>query len=275
MNNLQQNLDKAGVAHWDATERNVDIALEAFEPLPGIRGSARRAWHEMLSSYLKNGAGTQSLLELGCGGSALLPYFARFHGYRVSGIDYSEGGVRLAKAMCAANGVDASILQEDFFKAPSDLKGSFDVVVSFGVVEHFTDTPATIKAFSEFVRPGGTLISVVPNMQGLCGTGQRVLDRQVYDMHETIDVERLEQAHRQAGMDVVFCDYFMFANFGVINPGIAPSPLKRFAFQAMRAATFAIWSIESLIGKQSANRITSPYVVCIARRDGKSVQNLA
>ncbi|MFM5906961.1 MAG: class I SAM-dependent methyltransferase [Novosphingobium sp.] len=270
------NADLAGVAHWDATERNVAVSLESFGPTPGIRGFARRQWHDLLVGAIAantsagSSPGDRSLLELGCGGSAFLPYFARELGCKISGIDYSEGGINMARALCAAHDVPVDLLQVDFFDAPTHLQNAFDVVVSFGVVEHFSDSPATVSAFSRFLKPGGTLITIVPNMQGLCGIGQKVLDRSVYDIHETIDVPRLRDAHRKAGLEITRCEYFLFSNFGVINPGLKPSTIKRAAFQALRALTVGIWAIESLVGRLPANRWTSPYVVCVARKPEQS-----
>jgi 2-polyprenyl-3-methyl-5-hydroxy-6-metoxy-1,4-benzoquinol methylase len=268
-----QNSDKAGLEHWDATERNVDVPLESFEPLPGVRGFGRRAWHAMLTAALADVARPgASLLELGCGGSALLPYFANRLGFTVSGIDYSQGGIDMARRICAAHGVAPHLIRADFFHAPEECREAYDAVVSFGVVEHFTDTNATIEAFARFVRPGGKLITVVPNMRGLSGLGQRLLDRGIYDIHETIDPPRLRAAHEAAGLTVESCGYFLFNNFGVINPGLKAGRAKTLAFSALRALTGAAWSIESVTGRLPPNRVTSPYVVTVAAKPARAAQ---
>ena len=41
--------------------------------------------------------GPRRMLEIGCGASAWLVYFAKEFGYRVEGIDYSELGCELAR----------------------------------------------------------------------------------------------------------------------------------------------------------------------------------
>lgn len=271
MSSNPNNLDKAGLDHWDSTERNTDIPLESFDPLPGLRGFGRRLWHETLTKALASvGGPSTKLLELGCGGSALLPYFANRHGFSVSGIDYSRGGIEIAQKICAAHGVNPTLIQADFFGAPSDLFARFDAVVSFGVVEHFSDTDETIKAFARFVRPGGKLITVVPNMAGLSGLGQKLLSRSIYDMHEVIDPNRLTKAHAYADLTIESCGYFMFNNFGVINPGNAPGFVRASAFSALRAITGMTWAVETIIGKLTPNAVTSPYVICVATKPDKS-----
>jgi 2-polyprenyl-3-methyl-5-hydroxy-6-metoxy-1,4-benzoquinol methylase len=263
---MEANKDIAGLDHWNRSERNQHSDLRAFSPTPGLRGAARRSWHEAYSRVFAGRSGRgQRLLELGCGGSSLLPYFAKAHGFAVHGVDYSEQGCELARRICAANGVEADILCADFFDAPARLRGSFDVVTSYGVVEHFSDTAETLRRFRSFLRPGGSMVTIVPNMLGLTGFGQKVLSRQVFDVHEKISLERLSTAHVSAGMQIEAEEYLMAVNFGVINPGDSPALVKRVAMTALRAATGAVWALESVVGPFRPNVTSSPYVMCVAR----------
>ena len=263
----KSNDDRAGVAHWDENYDLVERSNEAFDPIPGVRGYARRCWDKKLRDALAKVSGPRAqLLELGCGGSALLPYFANQLDFSVSGIDYSESGIESARRLCAVHKVDAELIFGDFFNPPAQYLGKFDAVVSFGVVEHFTDTDKTVRLFGDFLKPGGILITTVPNMLGLSGLGQKLLSRSIYNIHETITPERLRTAHEKANLKVESCDYFLFNNFGVINPGVAPSSLARLGFLGLRAITGAIWATESMLGRYAPNRVTSPYVVAIAQK---------
>jgi len=261
-----RNRDKAGEDYWNRTERNQKIEFQPFAPIGGIRGFARRKWHNAFERAFKGGVGkNRKLLELGCGGSAYLPYFAQQFGYEVYGLDYSERGCELARRMCDAYGVSPRIICADFFNAPAEWLGSFDVVTSFGVVEHFTDTANTVRMFAKFLRPGGILLTIVPNMEGMIGWGQKMLSREVFDKHEVITRERLQKAHQEAGLSVIENDYFLFANFGVINPGDNPSIPKKVAFGMLKATTGFVWMLESFLGSMPPNRYTSPYILCVAR----------
>jgi 2-polyprenyl-3-methyl-5-hydroxy-6-metoxy-1,4-benzoquinol methylase len=266
MDDISGNDDKAGKEYWDRSERNQGVEFEAFGPLPGVRGFARRAWHRAFKrTFGDSGGQGKRLLELGCGGSAYLAYFAREFGFDVCGIDYSEGGCDLAREMCRRHGVQARVFCADFFHAPSELNQAFDAVVSFGVVEHFTDTSSTIGKFSEFVRPGGQLITVVPNMHGLVGWSQRLLNRQVYETHEAITPSRLAAAHAASGLEIVDNSYFLFTNFGVINAGMSAGRLRSTIRGLLKGASAGVWALESVTGPLPANEVTSPYVWCTAR----------
>src|SRR2546426_10662461 len=61
------------------------------------------------------------------------------------------------------------------------------------------------------------IITVIPNLAGVLGSLQKALDRSVYDVHVPLDRLRVAGAHREAGLEVIRCDYFLFANFCVLN----------------------------------------------------------
>jgi 2-polyprenyl-3-methyl-5-hydroxy-6-metoxy-1,4-benzoquinol methylase len=105
-------------------------------------------------------------LDLGCDGSAYLPYFSNYFGFEVSGIENLESSVDLARKMCQEKGVSPTLYCADFFEVPAVGLQNVDVIASFGVLEHFTDTDETVRAFSRFVRSDGLLLTVVPNKQG-------------------------------------------------------------------------------------------------------------
>lgn len=267
MHSIDKNEDKAGKEYWDKTERNQNVAFQPFSSNGSVRAFGKRMWHRAFLKAFSSITGTgHRLLELGCGGSAFLPYFAREFGFQVFGVDYSEQGCELARQMCAANGIFGHIDCADFFQAPLDLQGAFDVVVSFGVVEHFTDTARTLSAFAKFLRPGGLIFTTIPNMGGWVGAGQRMLAPEVFAKHEVITRETFRQAHLDAGLVLVECDYFLFTNFGVINPGSHPSFLRRTILGALKAVTGMVWAIESVVGPFPANRMSSPYLICVAHK---------
>jgi 2-polyprenyl-3-methyl-5-hydroxy-6-metoxy-1,4-benzoquinol methylase len=47
-------------------------------------------------------------------------------------------------------GVVGQVYCCDFFAPPGDLIGTFDVVISFGVAEHFQDTAECLRALRVF-----------------------------------------------------------------------------------------------------------------------------
>ena len=87
-----------------------------------------------------------SLLEVGCGSSKWMPYFAHKFDFRVSGVDYSEIGCEQASALLQRAGVEGQVFLRDALAQNPDLSDRFDVVISLGFVEHFTDTAQTLDS---------------------------------------------------------------------------------------------------------------------------------
>jgi 2-polyprenyl-3-methyl-5-hydroxy-6-metoxy-1,4-benzoquinol methylase len=256
--------ERAGKDYWDAAETN--RLPRIFNPGgKGLRHHAQREWDRFFAKWLAGVPAGGKLLELGCGGSVLLPYLHHRFGLAVAGIDYSEPGCRLAQQICGAQQCAAEIICGDAFDPPDRMLSQYDVVVSFGLVEHFNDTAAAIRAFSRYLAPGGTMITTVPNMAGWPGTLQRLFSADVFDRHVALDADVLASVHAAAGLKLLGSGYFQSVNFGVVNPGAGDGVVRRVAFAGLRALTAAVWAAEELVGSFPANRLTSPYTYCVAR----------
>jgi 2-polyprenyl-3-methyl-5-hydroxy-6-metoxy-1,4-benzoquinol methylase len=212
-----------------------------------------------------------NLLELGCARSAWLPYFSKEFGFRVAGIDYSSLGCDQAQAILAMESVEGDVSLADVFVPPRHLLNRFDYVVSFGLVEHFEATDQCIRSCGAYLKSGGTMVTVIPNMNGLVGTLQKLLAREVYDVHVPLDTNTLRRAHEIAGLKVVQCEYFCFLNLGVLNLNrIRKSFLGLWLSRALNAVSAATWILESTGVRIPVNKLTSPYVICVSTKAATS-----
>jgi 2-polyprenyl-3-methyl-5-hydroxy-6-metoxy-1,4-benzoquinol methylase len=261
---------KADRAYWDAlweAERESPArALPQFGYPERTLAGFFRGW---LSDLPADG---RSLLEVGCARSSWLPYFAREHGLTVAGLDYSPVGCEQARRVLHESGVQAQVHCADLFTPPEELQRAFGVVVSMGVVEHFLDTRGAVAAIARFARPGGLVITTIPNLSGAVGLFQKVLNRPVYDKHVPLDAHQLRAAHEEAGLRVLECRYFLSTSFGVtsldgLEPG-ASKLAKRILLAALRRTSQAVWTMEQHVRPLPATQALSPYIVCVARSAG-------
>jgi 2-polyprenyl-3-methyl-5-hydroxy-6-metoxy-1,4-benzoquinol methylase len=111
----------------------------------------------------------KNILEIGCGDSTWLPYLAKKMNLNVFGMDYSEEGCNLAKNRLKNEKINGKIFCQDIFKAKSSEIGQYDFVYSLGVVEHFTDTENIISNLLKFVKPGGVILTEIPNLRSIHG----------------------------------------------------------------------------------------------------------
>lgn len=235
-----------------------------IDPTDGsIRNHANLARHRVLKQALAGVDEGARLMEVGAAGSRWLPYFHHEFGFEVTGLDYSEAGCEKAQSIMDAAGVPGSVICADLFDPPHELDGQFDVVVSFGVVEHFEDTALCLSSCARFLKEGGRMVTTVPNMLGSLGFLQRVFDRDIYDFHVPLSPDTLAAAHRQAGLEVVDCNYFLGANWSSVACG-RPAAYLGYARRAVSVATKLVWMLERAGFGPTPNIYTSPYIFCSA-----------
>ncbi|MFC1826122.1 class I SAM-dependent methyltransferase, partial [Thermodesulfobacteriota bacterium] len=210
--------NKTTKEYWDNIWESIPIQQAVNPRSRRLKDYVNLRFHEYFSRIFSSmDIKGKRLLEIGCARSQWLPYFAKEFGFEVYGIDYSEIGCEQAKQILLNSGAKGEVIIADFFSPPEKLLESFDVVVSFGVIEHFANTRSCIKAFYNFLKPEGIMINSIPNLTRLNGITFKMLNRPLYDMHYVLDKERMQMLHEAAGLEILECNYFVFSNFSVLN----------------------------------------------------------
>lgn len=262
-------LDKAGKQYWDKVWEGYDMPQAVNPQEKGLANHVNRCFHEYFGQIFSNmNPQGKKLLEIGCARSVWLPYFAKEFGFKVYGIDYSEIGCQQAMQILSKEGVRGEIVCADFFSPPESMLKAFDVVVSFGVLEHFKDTTACISAFSKFLKPAGLLITNIPNLCGLNGLIQKMINRSIFDIHIPLDKKNFVRFHRINGLRIITCDYFLFVNLGVLNIENLKGGLFYTGAARLRSLINKVaWIFERAIPVLKPNRWSSPYINCVAVKE--------
>ncbi|MDH5638841.1 MAG: class I SAM-dependent methyltransferase [Nitrospinota bacterium] len=100
------------------------------------------------------------VLECGCGGGQHTAFMAPF-ARSVTAVDLNT--ITIAEQRCAEYD-NVTFLEADI--ATMDLKQTYDVVISIGVVHHTDDPDRTIANLTRHVKPGGRLIVWVYSEEG-------------------------------------------------------------------------------------------------------------
>lgn len=115
-----------------------------------------------------------SVIEIGaCPGSNLLT-LACSHGYHPVALDFLPAVQRLPAAFRKHGIEDLEVIQDDFFSLPENRR--FNVVMSFGFIEHFNDAEAVVRKHWALVADGGFLVLTLP----IFGPMQLALQRLVF-----------------------------------------------------------------------------------------------
>lgn len=266
---MSATVDRAGKEYWDAAWAQEEFPA-AIEPRTASLWGYR---DQLLDRAIRDVLGRtpgQTFLELGCARSAWLPYFSKEFGYRVAGLDYSEIGARQTAERLDREGIAGQTRCGDLFSPPADWIGAFDVVAWFGVAEHFDDTAAAIRAASAYLKPGGILLTEIPNLTGVNGWLQKILHKPVYDIHVPLTAPGLARHHADAGLDVLSSHYVVPTDFGVIDLAGHPPGWKRAAKEkllyALRLFSGVVWWLDRRFGPTRPGRLTGGFIVTAARK---------
>lgn len=131
-----------------------------------------RDLQRLLGAHVKPG---MSVLEIGCAPGKILAWVAKALDGRVAGLDYSERGLTFAKELFRELGIRGELRCEDL-GATTFEPGSFDVVFSVGLIEHFDDPREIVRQHVALTKPGGKTLLVVPNFGGVYGRIQAHFD---------------------------------------------------------------------------------------------------
>lgn len=256
-------MDRTTVEYWTKFWEHAKPPRQIRVDGSALRYTVDRTYYSAVERYIPSTPGAR-LIEIGCGNSAWLPFFSKRFGIDVAGLDYSEYGCARAKAFLEVSEVRGDVRWGDFRNPPEDWIDRFDIVFTNGLIEHFDETSSVISQIARFVKPGGRVLTFIPNMYGLNGWLQRQLGRRTFDTHRALSDKELRDAHERAQMSVIECRYLLPANLLVVNPDHDSRLARSFIFLA-RATTVAVWSVDRLIGLPCA-RATAPYVFCCAEK---------
>ncbi|TMH37999.1 MAG: class I SAM-dependent methyltransferase [Betaproteobacteria bacterium] len=264
--------ERVGRGYWDSSWEAEKRLPEAFDPaVKGVRSLFRRPFHRFIDDCVRRVAAPgSSLIEIGCGRSQLLPYFAKQFGLRVAGLDYSPIGCDKARQILRRERIDGEIYCGDLWTFDAFPSPGYDLVFSFGLVEHFENTAAVIGALARFARPGGALLTLIPNMRGSVGALQRTLSREIYDIHVPLSADDLSRAHMEAGLSVKGSGYLLPAHYGVCNQGTRMTTQRwqtrgrRFVHHAAVASSTVLLWVHEYVVRLPATKWMSPYAFTLA-----------
>lgn len=149
------------------------------------------------------------VLEVGVGSGYLLSQLHRRLGCRCVGLDILASALVASRETARHQGSELWLVQGSGFALPF-LDGSFDIVMSMGVIEHFPEdrTAAMLREHARVCRSGGRVIVSVPNGLDVFHTLLRGLKGRSYPYYpeRSYTPWGLGQALRGAGLEPTDCD---------------------------------------------------------------------
>lgn len=145
--------------------------------------SARFSFHDQIHLVVKQIPPGGTCIELGGFPGYFSIFFKKYCGLSPTLIDFyfdEDIFFKLIKLNGLSNS-DIRCVQHDVLShTPSE---RYDLVCSFGLVEHFTDLKAILDAHIKYMKPGATLLVSLPNFLGVNGLLQKIFDPENLAIH--------------------------------------------------------------------------------------------
>lgn len=161
--------------------------------------------------------GEKTILEIGCAPGRFLIYFAERFGYSLGGIEASPIGYSKTIENMNLAGIAGDIVHGDFLDQCLQ-NDNYDVVFSAGFIEHFSDPIPILKRKFDLLKPGGVLITTIPNFVGVGGLYRKYMNKELYQKHRIIRKEELLKAYDNLGLDKISAGYFGSLRFRLPSP---------------------------------------------------------
>lgn len=202
--------------HWDALYKKAAYNIEqGWEPT-----SYQECCLEHMLLKEIDRFSPVSILEVGCGNSVWLPYLAKKRNLRVFGLDYSEEGCELARQRLSAEKMHGTVFCDNILNVDINKIGQFDFVFSLGVVEHFSDLEDVLSNLLKLVKPGGVLLTEVPNLHSLHGIMCYLYQPELLKKHRIIKRKDLLAAYIKAGLLDNESSFLGVFSLGIVAWGI-------------------------------------------------------
>jgi SAM-dependent methyltransferase len=165
-------------------------------------------FYEFLNAYLPKRP-EWSCAEIGGYPGSHLVFCAKNFGYKPVAIEFSNYTEHI-QDMFEFNEIENfEIINKNFFEIENR---AFDIVLSFGFIEHFTKLEEVFSKHIEMLKPGGYLALSVPNFKGFQGWLRRhTMQKEFFDeLWATHNPEAMSENFflnmaDQHNLDVIFC----------------------------------------------------------------------
>jgi SAM-dependent methyltransferase len=256
--------------HWNKVWAN-----EAT-PTPSVEARSHSYTDHVLYDVLFNQrlprGGGRKIVEIGSAPGTVLVRLGRQFDWQPYGVEYTESGAEMNRRVFAANGIDpAHVIHADFFsdEFQRSHRDFFDVVVSRGFIEHFTDVARAVRSHVAITKPGGHVVIVIPRFRGVYWAWMRLFDPEDLARHnlDIMEMDGFAAAFEHQGLTPLYCGHlgtFSLKRFELPGQGPIVSLQRRLIHAGSRAIDRLSRRLLKPPGLDS--RLVSPYLAYVGRK---------
>ena len=226
-------------------------------------------WETLFPTYLPKGEGLK-VIEIGSApGTSLVKFHTRF-GYEPYGVEYSDVGVQVNRDTFMADGINPdNVIHADAFSDAflSRYGSQFDVVMSQGFIEHFSDPGAVVDMHMTLLKPGGYLVALIPNVAGINRVMACIFNRARISLHNLRIMDKKVFAKLFDRQDItrLYCDYCGMFSFGLFSTPRG-SPMRHVLAACKWLQAYSSIMVRLVLRGRDPRSRTSPILVYVGRK---------
>jgi 2-polyprenyl-3-methyl-5-hydroxy-6-metoxy-1,4-benzoquinol methylase len=227
---------------WEQTKKK--RVLKAGHPYFGKNG--------VFMKVMRRHAGPlegKSVIELGGGGPNMrLLALKKWANVDAATIDFSPVGLQEVDHLFKSHQASLEMHEGDF--TTYDFQGrTFDIVVHWGVLEHFKDMAPILELCRRLLRPDGVMVFSMPNMKSIGSAAWKRWSPENWAAHEYHASDSIAEACGKAGLVLEEEFYFGYPFLGkgkFEKKGILPKAVSK--VQALSIASCAVFPFYDKVG---------------------------
>nr|WP_255552074.1 methyltransferase domain-containing protein [Roseivirga sp. E12] len=138
-------------------------------------------WEMLIQENSSNNP--KSLIEIGGYPGRYLAYIGAKYDLRPTSLDFNSDRSAIENTFKLFDIADFDVIQADFLKNKTDKQ--YDIVISNGFIEHFVNYDEVMDRHIDYLKEGGTLLMMIPNMRHYIYWYKLLVDKPNLDIHNT------------------------------------------------------------------------------------------
>ncbi|PRM96154.1 class I SAM-dependent methyltransferase [Aliarcobacter cryaerophilus] len=209
----------------------------------------------------------QTALEVGCAPGKWMILLNEKLNYNINGFEYVDVAAEKTRQnflMCNIPENRFKVVTADFLtQIPSPI---YDVVTSFGFIEHFENYDEIFQKHIEYTKKNGYIVIGFPNFRGLNYyiqlfidkvTGSKIIENHNIDM---MDKSLMEEMIENSNQELVYIDYIGGFEAGLFNSNDINNKLLKFTVKVINR-------FFSFIFGNTRNKYIASYLIFVIKND--------
>lgn len=224
-------------------------------------------WEEIYKKFLPKGKQLK-VLEVGSAPGHFLVKLHKKFGYEPYGVEYSKKGVEINRKIFKFNNINPkNVIYADFLsnEFQNKYREKFDMIISRGFIEHFTDTTNIIKKHKNLLKKEGIISISVPNFRSLNYILLKFFYRELIREHNfnIMQRENFLRLFKTSDFLKLFCNYYGVFNFSIFYA--KKNSFKRYILNICKKIQILLNVVFHFLLKNRRldSKLFSPYIIFV------------